>query len=230
MKWIDQIHQKVKDANDHDFASPISGETLQLIIGVLAVMLPVSMIITAGFFSDCDTVQPSISAYYHTAARDLFVGILCAVGVAMFAYKGYSRYDNFFATVAAIAAIGVALFPTSVCEPIGGCITGVIDTGVYNIIHLVSAATLFIVLAIFCIVIFTITDQDATEGRLLRNKIYYGCGVMIIACIALIAISMNVDGFPQHLLGFPVVFLFETIALVAFSLSWLTKSEVFYSS
>jgi magnesium-transporting ATPase (P-type) len=227
MKWLDSLHQKVKDANQQDFASPISGEMLQLIIGALAALLPVSMIISAGFFSDCNTVQPSISAYYHTGARDLFVGILCAVGVAMFAYKGYSKYDNFFATIAAVAAICVALFPTSVCDPMGVCIIDVIDTEWKNVIHLIAAVTLFMVLAIFCIFLFTITDKDASAGRLMRNKIYYGCGIVILLSIIIIAISMNVEGFPQHILGFPVVFLFETVALVAFSLSWLTKSEKF---
>lgn len=230
MKWLDNLHQKIKDSNEQDFASPISGETLQLIIGALAVLLPVTLIIAAGFFSNCDTVQPSISAYYHTGGRDLFVGILCAVGVAMFAYKGYSRYDNFFATVAAVAAICVAFFPTSVCHPMGQCIVDVIDTGWKNVVHLLAASTLFIVLAIFCIVIFTITDEDASHGRLLRNKIYYGCGIVILISIIIIALSMNIKGFPQSIVGFPVVFFFETVALLAFSMSWLTKSEKFYSA
>ena len=230
MKWINDLQSKIKASNDHDVASPISGETLQLIIGALAILLPVSMIITAGVFGDCEVVQPSISAYYHTGARDLFVGILCAVGIAMLAYCGYSKFDNLLANIASLSALGVAFFPTSVCNPPADCISGMIDTGWCNVVHLIAAASLFIVLAIFCIVIFTITDDEASKGRLFRNKIYYACGIIILLCIGTIAVSMNIPGFPSKILGFPPVFLFEAIALAAFSMSWLTKSEYFYSA
>ena len=228
MKWLNDVQSQIKTKSDEE-ASTINEEFLKMAIGILAFALPATMIISAGLSDDCNTVQPSISAYYHTGARDLFVGILCAVGVAMFGYKGYSKYDNFFATLASIAAIVVALCPTSVSNPLGDCIENVIDTGWQNVVHLTAAATLFIVLAIFCVLLFTITDPNPTRKRLKRNMIYYSCGFIIIASLIFIAISMNVDGFPQKILGFPVVFIFEAIALVAFSVSWFTKSKIIYS-
>ena len=57
----------------------------------------------------------SISAYYYTSMRDVFVGVLAAIGVFLFCYRGPDKKDNFWTNVAGLCAVGIGLFPT---EPI----------------------------------------------------------------------------------------------------------------
>lgn len=52
-----------------------------------------------------------MSAYYHSPMRDIFVGAICAVGVFLYLYKGYSNKENIALNTAGISAILVALFP-----------------------------------------------------------------------------------------------------------------------
>ncbi len=54
----------------------------------------------------------SISGYYYTDMRNIFVGTLCALGVFLVAYRGYDGVDESITNVAGFAAIGVALCPT----------------------------------------------------------------------------------------------------------------------
>ncbi len=66
---------------------------------------------------ETDFVQDSISSYYYTDMRNLFVGILVAVGVFLHAYKGHEKIDNILASLAALCALLVAFVPTSASNP-----------------------------------------------------------------------------------------------------------------
>lgn len=94
-----------------------------------------------------------------------------------------------------------------------------------------AALLLFLILAFFCLFLFTRThpNQVPTPQKIWRNRIYRICGYLIIACIFLLAaienkwlpeIKYSVDDFPFFLLG-------ESIALTAFGISWLIKGAVF---
>src|SRR6478752_5187295 len=57
----------------------------------------------------------SISAYYYTPARTVFVGSLCALGACLIAYKGHSpeedvllNFSGFMAIVVAVVAVIIA--------------------------------------------------------------------------------------------------------------------------
>ncbi len=58
-------------------------------------------------------IQSSISGYYYTDMRNIFVGSLCAIGVFLMSTKGYDRRDEVAGILACVFAIGVALFPTT---------------------------------------------------------------------------------------------------------------------
>lgn len=57
-------------------------------------------------------LQESLSMYYHTGMRAVMVGILFALGVFLFSYKGYGREDDVAGNLACLFAIETALFPT----------------------------------------------------------------------------------------------------------------------
>jgi hypothetical protein len=94
---------------------------LRAVIGVIAfVLVPVVYIANWVLFTrhvgTCFWPNPripgSLSAFYYTHMRNLFVGAMCAMGLFFAAYRGYSGWDNWFTNAAGVAAICIGLFPT----------------------------------------------------------------------------------------------------------------------
>src|SRR5689334_6585532 len=82
--------------------------------GVLGIILPVILILGDVLFLD-QTVKArgSISAYYYSPMRDLFVGILFMLGVLLITYMaGRWNRDFWTSLIAGVAVIGVAMAPT----------------------------------------------------------------------------------------------------------------------
>jgi uncharacterized membrane protein AbrB (regulator of aidB expression) len=98
------------------------------------------------------------------------------------------------------------------------------DPAVVGRIHFAAAALLFGTLACMSLFLFTRTDQVVpTPRKRARNVVYVVSGVTIVAAIVAIAVVKlaNVEN------DFPgIVFWLETVAMTAFGLSWLTKSEI----
>ena len=100
----------------------IDHRTLKLIVGVVAWSL-------AGLTS-VFSPEPldSISAAYHAGgwSQTIFIGFLFAIAAFLLAYNGYSKHEMVASKVAAVAGLGVALFPcgcgggTSWCRPCTG--------------------------------------------------------------------------------------------------------------
>ncbi len=62
--------------------------------------------------------QTSVSSYYYTPARAVFVGVLMAIGVSLLVIKGSTRREDVLFNIAGILAPVVAVVPTSV---VGDC-------------------------------------------------------------------------------------------------------------
>jgi hypothetical protein len=158
--------------------------------------------------------------------RNIFVGVLCAIALFMFAYKGYDRRDNIAGNLACIFALGVAFFPTSVTEPLTTCIPLPVDNRIISTVHFVSAALLFLTLAYFSIALFTLGTTDRTRRKRQRNRLYRICGYTILGSISLIAVySFYLEKKFPDLQRFDPIFWLETLALWAFGISWLTKGK-----
>jgi hypothetical protein len=197
----------------------ISSVHLRALVGILGIALPIVMLLYALLLSPCGGIEQSISAYYHTHMRNVFVGILCGVGVFMITYKGYEPKDTRASTLAGIFAICVAMFPTSdpsACEH-NGLVNGTIGT-----VHLIMALGLFATFAYMSIALFTLTGGHKTNKKKQRNTLYRICGWTVVGCIVLIAAHQFTGLFPAAMRP---VFCLETIALLAFGISWLTKGE-----
>ncbi len=192
---------------------------LQKAVGLIAVTLPVIVAIGHSISSD-DGMKGSISAYYYTHLGNYFVGSLFALGVFFVSYNyrpapGY-EWDFRLSNVAGVMAVGVALFPTSSegAEAFGASKT-------IAVIHLVFAGALFVLLAVFCLKLFTKTSNvhAMTEQKRSRNRVYIVCGWVIIAAIALIVIAELVSPPP----AWHSLYWLESIAVVSFGVSWLIK-------
>jgi len=83
-------------------------------------------------------------------------------------------------------------------------------------------------LGYFCLFLFTKTNPDKipTRQKLLRNRVYKVCGTLIVVALILIVI---VKQFPENseMMRLAPVFWLESVAVVAFGISWLTKGEAF---
>jgi len=192
---------------------------LRKALGIIGTALPFVLAI-GKILLEGPGIQSSISSYYYTVMRDVFVGSMCAMAVFLLSYRGYERKDDIAGDLACIFAIGVALFPTTptltptaLDKFIGG-------------VHLASAASFFLTTAYFSLVLFRKTDptRHPTRRKLQRNRVYTACGYTILVCLALIVL-VNLLPANAALIKLDPVFWFESIATVAFGISWLTKGE-----
>ena len=187
---------------------------LRKVIGIAGVALPVILIVWGFALAGAFEFQPSLSDYYVLRTRDAFVGILFTIACFLFAYRGHDPTDNRAGHLGCLFALGVALFPNT-------------NPGWERVLHFTCATGLFLVLSFFSLRLFTKSDkpkEQRTHQKNRRNRIYVGCGVCMLLCIALIAIHSCCP--KDSAIGQlrPVLWL-ETIALWAFGFSWFVKGE-----
>jgi hypothetical protein len=202
-------------------ASPLvlSYLTLRTVIGILGTALP--FVASLGALIIFQTgIQSSLSSYYYTGMRDVFVGALWAIGFFLFSYKGYDRIDDIAGNLACIFAVGVSLFPTAPDYATSG------SAVVIGHIHFAFAALLFGTLIYFCLVLFTKTNprKKPTRRKLQRNIVYKVCGYVMSACIVLTIVS-QIPSVALALRAYDPIYWLESIAIVSFGISWLTKGE-----
>lgn len=207
----------------------ISFLTLRKTIGYLGIGLPLILVIGSVMVADCDVIQPSISAYYHTEMRDVFVAVISMISIFLFTYKGYDQHDKVSCKLASIFAMGVALFPTSI-EELKTCFVNyelASSSALLAPLHLFFACSFFLMISYISIRLFTKSDQDPLPPRKRRrNRIYRFSGYLIISCLITIAIYwwILLKLYPDSEDLRPVFFL-EAVALIAFGVSWLIKGE-----
>jgi hypothetical protein len=183
---------------------------LRLLMGLIAFALPFVV-----WFLSASPLS-SISASYYTDARDMFVGMLFVVSAFLWAYNGHSSNEARLSKVASLAAIFVAIFPTS-CDL---CETG----GMASSIHYGAAATLFAVLAYFCFVPFrrNTKGQKGKKGR--RSKIYFVCGWIMVGCILTVIVT-KLTLSDETINALSLTFWAEAIALGAFGVAWIVAGK-----
>jgi hypothetical protein len=186
-------------------------------IGIIGIALPFVLLIGA-LILDGVGVQGSISAYYYTVMGSVFVGSLCAQGVFLISYR-YRRWDSVVATFAGVLVIAVAVLPTAPADPTP-------TQSAVGSVHLLCATLYYLTLAYFSSFIFTRTDPaqgPPTDRKKARNRLYRVCGVVVVGCLALAAVTgMLFDG---RIGQVRPLFWFETVAGLAFGTSWLVKGE-----
>jgi hypothetical protein len=198
----------------------VSYLTLRKAIGYLGIALPLVLTFGGKLLHGLG-MQSSISGYYHTAMRDIFVGTLCSIGVFMVAYNGYDRRDKLAGDLACLFAVGVALFPAAPDYPSH-------HARVIGAFHVLFASLFFVTLSYFSLYLFrkTGTDRPPTERKLQRNKVYRACGyTMLIALALILAVKLLPDSAADAVTKFKPVFWLEAIAIEAFGVSWMTKGE-----
>jgi len=146
--------------------------------------------------------------------RNPFVGILFAVGALLFAYQGFSRFEDYALNLAGILAWGVALFPVDwPPDP---------NHGFSLTLHGTLAVSFFVCIAYVCI--FRAGDtlpliHDATiRKRYLRTYQLLGWAMVIFPLLAWALTSLT----PWRT---SMIFFVELAGIYVFSTYWVVKSR-----
>lgn len=188
---------------------------LRIGIGVIGIGLPVVLWL-GGAIADGEPLRQSLSAYYYSPAmRDVFVGVLIAIGACLYLYKGFGSRENWALNVAGVMVVGVALFPTS---PPG-------DKGSFLTVH-ASLALLFFA-CIAYVAVFRASDtlrliRDGNRAVRLRST-YRALGIgMLVAPLIAVGVAFALQPSSEER---PVVFLLEGAGVLMFGIFWLVKSR-----
>jgi hypothetical protein len=202
-------------------------------VGWVGTLLPVILLVANPIAlsienSGCGLLPGSISGYYYSPARNIFVGAQCAIGLFLIAYVGYDLGDRLVTDAAGVFAVGVALFPTKptvasppsvTCQTVAQLST---REQVVGDIHLVFAGLMFVFMA-WMAIRFTNTNKAPYPQKLLRNRIYRICAIVIALCLVAIVITIFLPASVKAL--FPWIFLWEALGIFAFGVSWFVKGQ-----
>lgn len=205
--------------------------TVRKIIGILGLLFPLILVLGSFIFGNCCHIQISISNYYHTNMRDVFVGYVCTLSIFMLSYKGYDLADRIVSALSGIFGLVVALMPTNLKIDLS---TGTIpqcniwcDVERHNwigIVHLIAAGLFILGMTYFTLFLFTKGESTPTPQKFIRNKIYKTSGYIMLVCIGIMILFFALpDSLTAGLLKYKPVFWLETIAFLAFGFAWLVK-------
>jgi hypothetical protein len=216
-----------------------SYKTIRNLIGFSGMLLPVILALYTLKEEGDKIIEPSISDYYYTSNGDIFVVILCVLAVALFAYNGYNWKEKIWIITAAVCGIGVAFCPTEAKYIRHSLSVHSVDAKGPEIFgfewHFIFAILFFISLSVISLYYFPKSDKalirkpgEKWSQKEKRNLVYRICGWTMIVCIVILALYFFITPFKTAMGDFPMIFTFESIAVEAFAISWLTKGETFW--
>jgi hypothetical protein len=241
------VSQETAERND----LIISYMFLRQLVGCIGTLLPVALI--AGNLMFSAAVRESISGYYYTPMRNVFVGALCALGVFLIAYDGHDKLERLVTDGAGVFAIFVAFCPTTppICASVARtcappAVAGLSSTQrAIGYIHLSLAALTFVALALMALRFAKSDNARPESGALtrLRHELgfapassgtglhqaratiitYRACAFTILGALALAVASNWLPG--QVKAHWHPLLLLEALAIFAFGVSWFVKGR-----
>lgn len=205
-------------------------QRLRRAIGLIGMMLPLVLAIGEMTIVGRATARGSLSAYYHSSIRDLFVASLAAIGVFLMAYRVGPLWnaDWVLSTVAGAAALGVALLPChqpALCSSTLKCppptdLQAHFGQGPVATWHGWAAAILLTTLAMLALA-FARRDQSKPKADPARRDwpIHLTCGLLIVIAGLWVLMGVSISGLGHVYVG-------EFLALESFGVSWLVKGRV----
>ena len=217
-----------------DLPSVLSYFAQRRAAGYIGLLLPPVVLIYDRLLT-LGCVPGSISASYHTGVRNFFIGSLCSVGVFLISSIGFKE-DRPWSILAGVLAFLVGFFPTSMDD---SCRLGnATEPPAFTpVVHLIAGVALFLVFALFCLVLFIRTEKDGAvvrrpklatlpKPKRNRNIVFLVCGWIMVTVIATSGIWVGVAKLfnkitvPDHL-----VFVVEWVCLWSFGFAWLVKGQ-----
>jgi len=225
------LFSTVRQASPNDFRY----EKLCKAIGILGIAYPFVNLLYDLLYSAYNglplEMRPTVSCYFWAPGTVWFVGVLWIFGIILL-YYSRDKKEGVTTTLAGICAFSIAAFAQEASE----CGPGLAPSSeLYSTIHYLSAVSFFLLLT-YLSFLFTrktpqqqqvslATNRKNTKDK--RNRIYIWCGSIMALCLLLAFLYhyFHVD------LGsgrfYQPTFWLETIMLIAFGVSWLTRSHSF---
>lgn len=181
-------------------------------MALLAFALPVILWAGGG-------LEGSLSAYYHADGgrmRDVFVGVLWAIGACLLLYRGYSTAEDRALDGAGVAVVAVALAPTDWPRDAADTLTGVI--------HHIAAAVFFLLIAYVCM---ARSGDTLAAMRDLARAARFRATYRVLGLLMALAPAA---AWVAHLLlprraDAPVLFFVEAAAVYVFAVFWTIKGR-----
>lgn len=186
-------------------------------VGVIAIALPIVLAV-GKMLLESPGLLDTLSAYYYSVMRDVWVGSLSATAVFLFSYR-YARQDEIAGDLAGASALGVALLPA---PPV----MATTQQMVIGTVHWTLSVVFLLTLAYFALVLFRKTDpkKPPTPQKLQRNRVYLVSGIVILAALALLGLISLLPGM-AWLQALHPIFWLESLAIWAFGVAWFVKGE-----
>jgi len=189
-------------------------------MALLAAIFPAAFLASSYVLNRTD-FQTSLSAYYWTLdlERNFFVGVLCAVGVFLLLYKGYTTLEDRILDLAGVAAVGVAFFPM---DENGDCGTSGLS------LHGTFAVIFFVCIAFICVFMSKHSLEDMTDQRrkALFTRAYKLCSGVMVLSIALAGLyKLLPENAVLMLCENSIIFWSEALGVWAFSAFWYLKTR-----
>jgi hypothetical protein len=197
-------------------------------VGTIGFLLPALLVAFDIWLSGERFLRDSLSAYYYSGARELFVGALTAIAVFLVCYKvAENDWDNRLTWLAGVAVVLVAVCPTGTSEP-GQELTALqarLGESLVQSIHFVAA---FVFISSLAVISFLFGAREGSRPRRgrqsprwWRNYHWASAGV-IVAALAWIGVT-ELTGLFAGWSPSESLFWGEVVAIEAFALSWLMK-------
>jgi len=210
----------------------VSYHKLQQTVGWIALLMPIVVRLLAYAFNRIFTTN-SISAYYYTSQRDLFVGALVVGGLLLAFFRTDDHKDRWIAFIAGLAAIGIALFPMDIAAGVlvspdtanpesEAKLVQALKSGPHGPLgyHFLFVGVFF--LLTFYLVTFRFrsnTPPNPTHQKRQRNGVYLVCGGLMGLAFVWIGVLWVLD--KQSSIFWP-----ETLAVMSFAAAWLVKGQL----
>lgn len=205
---------------------------IRKLIGVLGLALPFLLPIAESEFLS------SISHYYYKSLSSLFfIIILASFGLFLISYKGYQIdkttekiSDDLITNIGGLAALLVVFIPTCCIGSTSDTINALCiakdypllghNNNILNIVHLASAG-------VFILSMGWMSRYKFTRSSDGNRKLYKICGNIVFLAVGFIVFFIILE---KLKVNFPLkeyyVYIFETVAIIPFGISWLVKGKV----
>jgi hypothetical protein len=194
---------------------------MRVAVGALGIALPILLVLGEPLVFDGQPFpRGSLSSYYYSGVREVFVGALCAIGVFLLTYKVAERSrENRLSTYAGVAAVLVALFPTGRPGPGVGVTPLQLRLSETNVerVHFGAAAVFIASLAVISFYFSRPGPQTGNLPPSFWSKYHRICAALIVAALVLAGVT-GITGWPDK--GLLIA---EAIAIWAFGASWFMK-------
>ena len=200
---------------------------MRVVIGAVGVALPFMLVLVDGLWFDGDPfLRTSLSAYYYSGVRELFVGTLSATGIFLITYKVAERnLDNTLSLLAGSAVLLVALFPTGLPANVVQLTPLQDRLGAANVerVHYIAAGAFIVSLAVIS---YFFGKREGTrppqEGKRRSRRFWrlyhWACAGAIGVALVWIAVTELTEWGPNESLLYG-----EAVSALAFGASWLWK-------